>query len=704
MAILLVELANHAGFCYGVQRALKLALEAPIDVGWHTLGSLVHNQEVTDYLEARGIRRVEELSDVDCGGVLIRAHGATPAVLNEIAAKGLKLIDATCPTVSRVQRMAKNFATEGYQLIVIGNHQHPEVQGIAGWGGPSTIVVNSLQEARDLPHYSRIAVVSQTTKLESEYHTILGELVAHAREIRSINTICQASRLRQEAAFALAGQVDAMVVVGDRTSSNTNSLVMGCRGINEATFAVQTAAELRREWFRGFEKIGVTAGASTPDWLIKEVLNWMSELEINAAQEEQTLPANEKTEEQVLPVADQLEEETLPAAEVTEEPAPVEKEEQTPIEKQEETFAELEARMAESMKEMERGTILKGRVIQVGIDEVMVDVGGKSEGIIPLRELSVQDVKSADEVVKVGDEFDVMVLRWDDDGTILLSKRRVDQDKALDVLEDLQAEGGTLKGKVVKAVKGGLLVDVGVVGFLPASQIGDGFIRDLDKYVGQGMTLEILEFNREKRRGSQVVLTRSRLMEKERQDRKQKFWDEIAVGQIRPGVVKRVTDYGAFVDIGGFEGLLHVSEMDHSRVTRPSELVSEGQEIEVYVLGIEPATDRVSLSRKKILPSPWQKAAEEFVPGAIVTGTVVRLAQFGAFVELAPGIDGLIHISQLADRRVGKTEEVVQVGQEVRVKVLSVDVEAKRIGLSIREAQLEAEKEVVDQYLQNQEE
>ena len=660
-----VYLADNAGFCYGVKRAVDLALQASAESGpWYTLGPLVHNQEVADFLKGKGVMCESDIAKINEGsGVLIRSHGVSPEVLSEIQARRLRLVDATCPTVKKIQGLARQLVEDGYQLVIVGDRDHPEVKGIVGWAGESTIVVRLPEEAAMLPSYNKLSVICQTTIRESEYQQVAKELISHAREIRSFNTVCKASLRRQEAALQLADHVDVMVVVGDRSSSNTKSLVKICES-RVTTYQIETVAELRREWFEGKESVGVTAGASTPDWLIKEVLIWMSELESNAAQNDQT---------------------TITSG------------------NQEVTFAELEAEMAESMKEVERGTILKGIVIQVGQDEVMVDVGGKSEGIIPLRELSNQDIKTAGEVVAVGDEIDVMVLRWDDDGTILVSKRRVDQERALDALERAANEGDTVKGTVIKTVKGGLLVDVGVTGFLPASQVEDGFVRDLEKYVGQELDFEILEFNRNKRRGSQVVLSRSRLIEKEKENRKRQFWDEIAEGQIRKGVVKRLTDYGAFIDLGGFEGLLHVSEIDHARVARPEDVLTEGQEIEVYILGVDRETGRVSLSRKKVLPSPWQKITEKLSVGDIVSGTVVRLAQFGAFIELEPGIDGLVHISQLAEKRVGKTEDVVKVGQQVRAKVIAIDAEAKRIGLSIKEALLEADKETVAAYLENQE-
>lgn len=372
-------------------------------------------------------------------------------------------------------------------------------------------------------------------------------------------------------------------------------------------------------------------------------------------------------------------------------------------ESSEQSFVEMEAEMAESLgKGTERGSVVKGVVIQVSDTEVMVDVGGKSEGIIPLRELSVREVESAREVVKVGDEIEVYVLRWDDDGTILLSKKRVDMKKALDHLEEVFREGGTVSGTVVKTVKGGLLVDIGVVAFLPASHVDEGFVRNLEDYVGQEVQVKIIEFNRNKRRGSQVVVSRKEALLEEREKQRAEFWASIEEGQIRTGKVKRLTDYGAFIDIGGFEGLLHISEMAHARVEHPADVMSEGDVIDVYVLGVDRDKERVSLSRKKIVKSPWETILERYHEGEVVTGKVVRTAPFGAFVELEPGVDGLVHISQLSRRRIEKPEDVVEVGEQIKVKILGIDPQEKRIALSVKELQEGADPEFTREFLENQ--
>lgn len=367
----------------------------------------------------------------------------------------------------------------------------------------------------------------------------------------------------------------------------------------------------------------------------------------------------------------------------------------------EENFARMEAEMAD-LAIPSKGDIIKGTVIQVLDDEVMVDVGGKSEGIIPLREMTNKDVNSAKELVKIGDELEVLVLRWDDDGTILLSKKKVDSKRAMDKLEEDFNEGRQVEGTVTGSVKGGLLVDIGVVAFLPASHVEDGYVKNLDDYIGKTFKFNIIEFNRHKKRGSQIVVSRKQLVEAERARQKDEFWANIQEGQTVKGRVKRIVDYGVFIDLGGFEGLLHVSEMDHVRISHPSDVVKEGEEIEVFIMALDREKQRVSLSRKKLLKSPWEKVIEKYQEGDILDGTVVRIAPFGAFIEIEPGVDGLVHISQLANRRVEKPQDVVSVNQPVKVKILSIDPQEKRIGLSIREVAQEAEQAEVKEYLEKQ--
>jgi len=462
-----------------------------------------------------------------------------------------------------------------------------------------------------------------------------------------------------------------MLVIGDRNSSNTKTLAQECQNTGVVTHTIESAQDLDPAWFKVSDRVGVSAGASTPDWIIKEVLDRMTQFDDDAPQE-------------------QIQESQL--------------EPNTPQENEnnEENFARMEAEMADIVTP-NRGDVIKGIVVEVHDDDVMVDVGGKSEGIIPLREMSVKDVSSAKLLATVGEEIEVLVLKWDDDGTILLSKKKVDSKRAMDKLEETYNEGGELEGTIVSSVKGGLLVDVGVIAFLPASHVDDGYVKNLDEYIGKTYKFKIIEFNRNKKRGSQIVLSRKQLVEAEKSKLREQFWGSIEEGQILKGRIKRLVDYGAFIDLGGFEGLLHVSEIDHVRIDHPSAVLNEGDEIEVYILALDREKQRVSLSRKKLLKSPWEIVMEKYSEGDILDGKVVRIAPFGAFVEIEPGVDGLVHISQLANYRVEKPQDVVAVNQIIKVKILSIDQAEKRIGLSVKEAaEPVADKEVQD-YLQNQE-
>jgi len=655
-------IAKNAGFCAGVKRAFQIAEETAVEGGkWYTLGPLVHNDTVVNYFKEKGIYPIDRVdqADTDYGGIIIRSHGISPVLIHEARNKGLMIKDATCPLVKRVHDIVAMLRGEGYEIVIFGDIIHPEVQGILGWCDNEATVIGSVHEACNLKISGKLGLVSQTTKDEKDFFAVANTLLPGVNELRVFNTICSATRKRQQSARELCRDVDLMLVIGDKKSSNTTTLVKECIYTGVKTVQIQNVSEIETDWIKGVSSVGITAGASTPDWIIKEVLDKMTEYEENTNQDENEMQGKE------------------------------------------ESFANMEAEMADFVPPR-RGDIIKGTVIQVLDDEVMVDVGGKSEGIIPLREMTIKEVDSAKELVKVGDEIEVLVLKWDDDGTILLSKKKVDSKKVLDRLEEDFKEGKVIEGTVTSSVKGGLLVDVGIIAFLPASHVEDGYVKSLDDYIDKTFKFKIIEFNRNKRRGSQIVVSRKELVSEEKARMKEEFWQNIEEGQVRQGKVKRVVDYGAFIDLGGYEGLLHVSEFDHKRVEHPSDVLNEGDELDVFILGLDREKERVSLSRKKLLKSPWEIVLEKFHEGDIIDGTVVRIAPFGAFVEIEPGVDGLVHISQLADYRVEKPEDVVAVNEKIRVKILSIDPEEKRVGLSIKEAQNELEQEKVEEYLENQ--
>lgn len=625
-----VRLAARAGFCFGVRRAIELALKTSAEEKGpiYSLGPLIHNPQVVEFLQARGITVVEDLSECEGGTLIIRSHGVAPSVLAAAAEKGLKVVDATCPFVKRAQQLAHDLTRAGYQVVVVGDKKHPEVQGIVGWTGGRALVVEDASEAAHLPSFPQLAVIAQTTQPLSNLEAVVRVLEGKAEKLEVLNTICHAVAERQQAALELARQVDVMIVVGGASSANTRKLTELCQLTGTRTYQIERAEQLDAAWFQGVRVAGLTAGASTPDWIIEEVERRMRELE------EVTNPEDQM---QTLPV-----------------------------------------------RTLRAGEIVRGVVVYVGQDEVLVDVGAKSEGVIPLRELSCCEVTSPHDVVKVGDEIDVWVVKAEDnEGRIILSKGRADAVKAWETLDRAFKEGTPVEGVVREVVKGGLLVDVGVRAFLPASQVERGFVEDLSQYVGQRIRAKVVELNRGRKK---VILSRKALLEEEYALRRQQTLDSIREGDVVKGTVQRLTPFGAFVDIGGIDGLLHVSEISWRRINHPSEVLKVGDEIEVKILKVDRENEKISLSRKQVLPDPWDNIVEKYPVGKIVPATVVRLVPFGAFVELEPGVEGLIHISHLADWHVAKPDDVVQEGQEIQVKVLSVDPEEKRIRLSLREA------------------
>lgn len=648
-----ISKARRAGFCFGVKRALEVAEQATQSYNQpiYTLGPLIHNQQVVDRLSGQGVQVVNQVSDVTDGTLIIRSHGVAEKTILEAEQKGLEVINATCPFVKKAQMHARELYENGYQVVVVGDKKHPEVGGIVGWTNDSAIVVESPEEALALPDYENIGVVAQTTQIYSNFTQVVDILKEKCEEIKVHNTICNATGERQKATSDLAQEVDVMIVVGGKNSANTQKLARLCRETGTPTYLIETAEDLQAKWFEDSDHIGITAGASTPDWIIEEVKTTMTEM--NGFDDEMDQMAMEEALSKMGDMADAFE-----------------------------------------IKEARKGDLVIGTVVQISDDEVLVDIRSKSEGVIPLRELSNSSVNPA-EAVKVGDKIEVVILRVEDnEGKIICSKQRADAQKAILGLEAAFENGTVVTGKVIEVVKGGLLVDLGLRAFLPASLVDRGFVENLQSFVGQTIDAKIIEYNKEKGR---VVLSRKVIVEAEAAKQKEQTMQNLTEGQLRKGVVRRLTNFGAFVDLGGIDGLLHISEMAWYRVKHPSEIVNVGDEVEVMVLGIEKNGERISLGLKQVTASPWKNIAEKYPVGAIVQGKVVRIAPFGAFVELEPGVDGLVHLSQLADRRIANASEVVSVGDSIAVKVIDVKVEEHRISLSMREA---ADKPVVEQGLQ----
>lgn len=619
-----IILAEHAGFCFGVERAIKL-LDEFVKKGEkaYTLGPIVHNRQVVESYERQGIKAVD-LDDVEEGNLVIRTHGVPPDIINRAEQKGLNVVDATCPFVKRVHKLAKHLSDEGYFVVIIGDPNHPEVQGIKGWCSGEVAVIENEEEAKKFYTDKKVGVVVQTTQSEENVNKIMDILKQRLDVAFFYNTRCNATQQRQQAAKKVAEMVDVMIVVGGKNSSNTKKLVQVCKDAGAEVYHVETADEIKEEWFSKAERVGITAGASTPDWIIKEVVARMEQISKN------------------------------------------------------QDFAE--------------GQIVEGVVEKVTDQEVIVNIGYKSDGIVPLRELSHVPFTSPSEVVKQGDKIKVMILKLEDkNGNLILSKKRADMVEGWQKLEDIYKENGTVKGKVIESIKGGLLVNVeGLRGFVPASHADLKYIEDLSILVGKELDLKILEMDGDKKR---IVLSHKLFLEEEKEKEKEKVWERIKEGQVVKGVVKKITDFGAFVDLGGFDGLLHISDISWSRINHPSEILSENQEVEVKVLKMDKDQKRISLGLKQLTPNPWDEVEQKYKVGQIISGKVVKLTKFGAFVELEPGVEGLVHVSQISDKRVATPSEVLKEGQMVNAKILNVDAKERKISLSIKQA-LEEEKAV----------
>lgn len=683
--------ARSAGFCFGVRRALELAHRALGEYGMVcSLGPLIHNSYVVNDLEKKGVKVIESLSEAQGKPVLIRSHGIIPEVFEEAQKRGILLVDATCPFVRQVQERVVELVRKGYQVIIIGDASHPEVKGIIGWSGGKASVIQEPVEVESLKDSGKFGVLAQTTQPREKFYTIITiikKFLGRAHELRIYDTICRASLARCQEAAEIAKKVELMVVIGGKNSANTYQLAEICRNF-VTTYRIESPDELNAQMFQGgISSVGVTAGASTPDWIIGEVIKRMTMFSDEIRKTVGSDEIRKTVGEEVLTGHQEVTRQGLRESTLSESSG------QGEIPSKSEGLAGLgeeemmELELTGTPRQIQQGDLISGTVVQIRDDEVMLDIGGKSEGIIPRQELSLKNVGHPQEVVELGDVLDVYVLRVDnDEGHLILSKKRADRIKVFDFLEQALADKTELAGEVVKVVKGGLLVDVlRIRGFVPASLIERGYVADLEKYVGKTLRLRVIELDRSR---GKVVLSQKAILQEEYLRAQKELWETIQPGEIRKGVVRHLTNFGAFVNLGGVDGLLHISEMSWGRTKHPSNVVQEGEELEVYVLAVDKENKRISLSLKQTQPNPWITVEERYHVGQIVTGTIVRLVSFGIFVEIEPGIEGLVHISRLADYRVGKPEDVVSVGQEVKVKILDINKDDQRISLSMKDAKV----------------
>lgn len=654
-----VIVSKFAGFCPGVQRAINLTLEhgkgEPGRVA--TLGPLVHNAEMIKHLADKGIRTLESVEDAPEDTIVVRSHGVSPAVLSSLQATGKNIIDATCPFVSRIHTIVDSL--ENRFLIIVGDASHPEVQGILG-RAPSTVsVIDDEESARQIHSDLPVTVVVQTTFDQEQLKKIVAVLGEQFQDIEVHNTICSSTRDRQCEVAELAKKSDLMLVIGGKNSANTGKLVAICKQSGVETHHIQSVHNIDSHWLRNVSTVGIAAGASTPEWIIREVVDLVMETSNEGVEEVKT--DLEKEKEVVEEVIEDVKEVVEDVGEVVEDSNEI---------------------LETEPKPLAVGDIVVGKVVQVNPEEVLVDVGYKLEGTIRKEELSFRKVENCAELVSVDEEIEAEVTRLTED-FLELSVRKLAQSKAWKIVKEAFDNQTSVSGEVVEVVKGGLIVDLGLRAFMPASLVDLRFVEDLSQFVGQ--TVDVLVIELERRRNKVIVSRKAQLMQ-ETEAQKAETLATLKEGTTVKGIVRRLTNFGAFVDIGGIDGLIHISELAHHRVEHPSEVLKEDEKIDVYVLKVDPDAERISLSLKKILPDPWTEVAKKFKPGEEVEGKVVRLADFGAFVELIPGVDGLVHVSQISDDHVEKPSDVLATGENVKVTILDIDVQAKRVSLSMRDA------------------
>ncbi len=633
-----VTVAQSAGFCFGVRRAVDLAeREAAKHRTLYSYGEIIHNTHETRRLEKLGVRTAECTAAIpDGAAVLIRAHGVTRAVYEELQAKGCTVYDATCPFVAKIHRIVEAESKAGRRIIILGSKNHPEVLGIAGWCQNAAVYESSEQllQALDelgLPPETPVSVVGQTTLNRASWNISVKILKKRYTNCKIFDTICNATDERQTEARSLAGRSDCMVVIGDKKSSNTKRLYEISASLCPHVLHIEDATELGTsdiEALRGLT-VGITAGASTPAWIIKEVSNMMSA--------------------------------------------------ETRIETNEDFAAMLE----ESFKTLNNGDKVTGTVIAVSPTEVQVDLGVKHTAYIPVSELSDDPSYKVEEHVKPGDEIEAVVVRVNDlEGTVALSKKRVDQLKGWETIEAAKEEHTPVEGTIIEENRGGIVATAhGVRVFIPASQTGVPKDESMAQLVKTKQTFYITEINRQRKR---VVGSIRQIQQEARKAAAEKVWETIEVGAEYEGTVKSLTSYGAFVDIGGVDGMIHISELSWGRIKHPSEVVSIGDHVNVYVIALDRENKKISLGYKRPEDNPWNIFTTNFQVGDTATVKILKFMPFGAFAEIVPGVDGLIHISQIADHRIAKAEEALTIGQEVEAKIIDINDEKKKVSLSIR--------------------
>lgn len=629
---MIIKIADYAGFCGGVKRAVKMAEESlDLEGDSYSWGPIVHNAQQTKALEDKGLKVEEDYHKIESGNIVVRSHGAAKSVFEDMEKRGLNIIDATCPVLLKIYKKIQEMEKE-YKIVIIGDREHPEIIGIAGHLKHEPIIVNSKEEAEQIKNQEKLYIISQTTN-RMEKFLELSDIIERSNAYVLIdNTICNATRNRQQATEELSKDVDAMITIGGLNSSNTNKLYEITRNHCKNTFRIETVDDLSLQEVLKFNTIGITAGASTPDWIIEEVVNVMDNYSKDFMEQ-----------------------------------------------------------VEDSITKIYPKDIVKGRVLYVRDNEVAVDIGYRSDGLIKADEISSDENVKPQDLFEPEQEIEVYVIKMDDgEGNVVLSTRRVEGLKNWENLVDAYNADETVEAQVIREVKGGLLATVkGINAFIPGSQVTTHYVKDLSQYVGQTLECKIINVDDRKKR---LVLSSRKIQEEEQQVKIDEAWENIKVDETIKGTVQRLTDFGAFVDLGGVDGLIHISDISWKRIKHPSDVINVGDEVEVIVLRANKERNRISLGLKQLSKKPFDEFVENNKEGDIVKGEVVNLLDFGAFVRLQEGVEGLVHVSQISYDHVEKPSDELNVGQELDVKILEINPENKRIALSIKGTMPEPQK------------
>lgn len=635
--------AKNSGFCFGVERAINAAFDAAASNNGGskicTCGQIIHNQSVTDRLLSMGVGMIESLDEANCGDtVIVRSHGEPRSFFEEAERRNINLIDTTCVFVTKIHKLVSEAYDEGRPIIIIGSKDHQEVTATNGWCGYEGIIIDSkndieenLEKIRDLAIETGKdpLIVCQTTIRSELLDTILDVLNTNNIKYVIKNTICNATRDRQDSCASLAKEVDAMVVIGGVNSSNSKKLFEIALNHCNNSFFIQNADDLELQRIQKYNRIGVIAGASTPEWIIKEVIARMT------------------MNEEKNPMMDFMDD----------------------IEK--------------SLHLPKPGEIIDGKVDQVRDTEVIVNMGCKKDGILRADEVVLEEGQTLCDLFKVGDEIQAKVIKSDDgEGGILLSKKRLVAVENYNELIEAMENKSVINVKLTRAVNGGIIAAYKeVTGFIPMSQISDKFVENADEFLGQEMDVKVIRVDAKKNR---AVFSRKAVLVEEKRKLVEEIWGELNVGDIVEGKVMRFTDYGAFVDIGGLDGLLHISEISWGKLKHPKEVLNIGDIINVKILSLNEEKGKISLGLKQTKPEPWSLVGTKYQIGDVIKGKIVQIKEYGAFVEIEVGLDGLVHISEIANKRVENVSDELTIGQEVEVKIVEIDSDRKRISLSIK--------------------